>query len=223
MIKSMPECEEALRKLLGENEQLIWCGKPRQGFIFRASDIFKSLIALAMFVSSVFLLCFYLSSAYLLPFVFYLGGFTFVAMSSYWLLGRFFEKRNFRKKTCYGISSEHIFISFGSNTKKIKSFPLRFAIPEIPSQVVAIKDLPKIQLIPYMELCFETTIKESEKYSTIAFGLPPAYKSIVGDRGGRPAIIVETEFREIEEGKKVYEILMELRSNLQKVEPGLGP
>lgn len=208
----MKTCKELLERQLWQNETLLWCGKPRQGIIFRGSDIIEIPVSAATFGFISYWLYLVVTGPYPMPFIFYMAGIIFFMFSSYSLLGRFYTDRNFRKRICYGVTTERILIDYGSPYNRFRSFSAKMAIPDIPTQSFQIKELPKIELNMHKNL----------EYGTITFGLPFAYSSSwgLGIRGGGSAVLVKTEFSEIDEPEKVYELLIKMKSNLiTKVEP----
>jgi hypothetical protein len=198
----MRKCKEIIENLVSPDEKLVWCGKPRQGIIFRMSDIIMIPLSGVFFGFSVFWLHMVLTAAYPPPGIFYFVGSAFLFISSYNLFGRFFADRSFRRRTCYGITSNRVIIDYGSPYKTFRTLSKYVAIPNIPTQSFEISELPKIELRK----------RENLPYGTICFGLPPAYKSWWGGRGGGSAVVVETEFNEIENPVQVYELLTKIKS-----------
>lgn len=197
-------CEEIINKHVEPGEALIWFGKPRQGIMFKTSDFFEIPLLAVSFGFGAFWLYKVVTSLYPTPATFYLVGGAFVFAYGYSFFGRFIADRNFRKRVCYGITSKRIIIDYQSPDKAFRSFSTKVAIPDIPTQGFAIASLPKIEVIK----------KEGSPYGTIKFGLPPAYSSLLGGRTGGSAVVVETEFRAIEEYQKAYDLLITMRSDM---------
>src|SRR4051812_45211669 len=91
-----------IRQQLGSREKLLWYGQPRQGIVFRASDVLFipfSLIwgGFALFWETSVLV----AGA---PFFFAFWGIPFVLAGLYMIFGRFFVEARMRQHTSYGVT-----------------------------------------------------------------------------------------------------------------------
>jgi hypothetical protein len=120
---------------LGQGEDLLWSGKPRQGLLFRKSDalfipIGLFFIAFAVFWTVTTLEIVSASSTQAhLPFfvtlIFPLFGFVFICFGLYMTVGRFMHDAWARRNTVYGITNRRALIRSGIFRSQLKSFHLR--------------------------------------------------------------------------------------------------
>lgn len=122
-----------LSQQLDAGEKLLWSGRPRQGILFRSSDIF--LIPFSLMWGGFFI--FWEGAALFatsrpnsntpdfIRFAFPLWGLPFVAMGLYLIFGRFFADRAQRAKTTYGITDRRVIIRSGIFSRTTKSLNLR--------------------------------------------------------------------------------------------------
>jgi hypothetical protein len=124
---------------LSPGEKLLWSGKPRDGFMFRASDIFTIPFSLfflgfaafwTLAVGSGILESYSRGEAPLFAFIFPLCGIPFVAMGLYILLGRFWVEKALRARTSYGVTNERAIIVSGLFSRTVKSLNLS-ALPDV--------------------------------------------------------------------------------------------
>lgn len=118
-----PEIEQELRPHLDGDEKLLWTGRPKQGIVFRSSDIF--LIPFTLFWGG---FAFFWEGAVLTkgaPLDFNLVGILFVVIGIYMIIGRFFVDATRRKNTIYGITSQRVMIRSGIFSKTVESHPVR--------------------------------------------------------------------------------------------------
>jgi len=124
--------ELIIKNELSENEQLIWAGQPKQGIVFRSSDIFMIPFSImwggfAIFWEITALLT--TSKAKDAPFffdiIFPLFGLPFVIIGLYLIFGRFIVDAKRREKTYYGLTDKRIIIISGIFSQKVKSMNLR--------------------------------------------------------------------------------------------------
>ena len=111
-----------LEKQLFPNERLLWAGQPKQGIVFRGSDLF--LIPFSLLWAA---FAFYWEwTAYTsgAPLFFLMFGGVFVVVGIYVVLGRFFVDAFVRSKTYYGISNNRILIATKFLTLTMKSLNL---------------------------------------------------------------------------------------------------
>ncbi len=120
----MVNISTALRPALGSGERLLWSGQPRQGVVFRSSEIFMTPFAL-MWGGFAFFWEWQVIQAPKTPAFFVLWGIPFVLIGIYLIVGRFFVEAKQRERTYYGVTNERIIIVSGLFSRKIKSLNLR--------------------------------------------------------------------------------------------------
>lgn len=119
---------------LGSGEKLLWSGKPRDGLIFRTSDIFAIPFSIFFCGFSIFWM---VGASYAVSagaskgevpafaYIFPLFGVPFVAAGLYMLLGRFWVEKAQRAQTAYGVTDERVIIISGLFSRTVKSLNLR--------------------------------------------------------------------------------------------------
>ena len=118
---------------LEPGEKLLWSGQPRQGIVFRGSDLF--LIPFSLLWGG-FAIFWEVAAVYgtsrsgnnapdFVRFVFPLFGLPFVAIGLYMIFGRFFTDSAQRRKTVYGITDQRVIIRSGLFRRTTKSLNLR--------------------------------------------------------------------------------------------------
>ncbi|MHC4062023.1 MAG: PH domain-containing protein [Planctomycetota bacterium] len=117
--------QEQIRQHLSEDEDLIWWGRPKQGILFRNSDIYMipfSLIwgGFALFWEATVLIEFFKDESNM-PIIFPLFGIPFVVMGIYLIAGRFWVDAKRREKTCYGLTDRRVLIITGIWSQTVKS------------------------------------------------------------------------------------------------------
>jgi hypothetical protein len=118
---------DELSSELSGNEHLIWTGKPKQGIVFRGSDIFIIPFSLIWSGFVVFWMTAMLVAA---PFPLGLFGIPFIAVGFYILVGRFFIDARKRSRTVYGVTNERILIRTGIFNLSTQSFYIK-NLPDI--------------------------------------------------------------------------------------------
>lgn len=108
---------------MDNDETLLWTGKPKQGIVFRSSDIFMIPFSLlwggfAIFWETTVIL----TDA---PFIMRLWGIPFVLVGLFMIFGRFFYDSASRKRTIYGITENRVIIKSGIFKKSIKSLNIK--------------------------------------------------------------------------------------------------
>jgi len=113
----------ALKSELGPSERLLWAGQPKQGFVFRASELFLTPFALLWcgFAISWEWRVFQAPNT---PVFFVLGGIPFVVIGLYLVFGRFLVESAQRTKTFYGVTNERVLIVSGLFRRNVKSLNL---------------------------------------------------------------------------------------------------
>ncbi len=115
--------EHTLKKELGPNESLLWCGVPRQGLCFRSSDAF--LIPFSLMWGGFAFFWEYLVLTSATPGFFALWGIPFVLMGIYLIAGRFFVDSYQRGRTYYGLTNERVLILRGILNRKVTTLSIR--------------------------------------------------------------------------------------------------
>lgn len=174
------DARSVLQNELNPNEQLLWAGRPRQGFLLRASDGLLIPFSL-MWGGFAFVWEFEVVTTDA-PFFFKLWGIPFVLVGCYFIFGRFFTDANQRAATIYGVTNERVIIVSGVFRRNVKSLNLRTLTDVSVSQ-------------------------RSDGSGTITFGqLPPFYWYAhgMGQSFGGPTV---PNFELIPDAKGVYETL----------------
>ena len=108
---------------LAAGERLLWSGQPKQGVIFRTSEVFMTPFALLWAGFAIFWEWSVIQSN--APAFFMLWGVPFVLIGLYLVFGRFIVEAQQRARTLYGVTNERVLIVSGLFTRKIKSLALR--------------------------------------------------------------------------------------------------
>jgi hypothetical protein len=106
---------------LSPGERLLWSGRPQQGVIFRANDIF--VIPFSLFWAG--FACVWTLAATVGGGCFGLFGLPFVAVGLYITVGRFYLDSLQRSRTIYALTNERLIILSGINHQHVKSISLR--------------------------------------------------------------------------------------------------
>ena len=114
--------QSELREHLNKDERLLWTGKPRDGVVFRGSDIFAIPFSLMWGGFAIFWVVMVAISASVFFAIF---GIPFVVIGLYFIFGRFWVDAKQRENTIYGITENRIIIKSGIFTKEIKSLNIR--------------------------------------------------------------------------------------------------
>ena len=99
----------ALRERIEPGERLLWSGRPRRGFMLRASDAFAIPFGLLWCCFAIFWEWSVVSSGRA-PWFFELWGVPFVAVGLYLVFGRFIADAYQRGRTVYGITDRRVVI-----------------------------------------------------------------------------------------------------------------
>lgn len=108
---------------LEAGEHLLWSGRPKQGVVFRGSDIF--MIPFTLLWCGIVVFWEYSAISGGPPLFFPLFGGVFVLIGLYMVFGRFVVDSVRRRKTFYGITNERIVIVSGLFQKNVKSLNVR--------------------------------------------------------------------------------------------------
>ena len=118
--------QELIRKELDFGETYIWSGRPKQGILFRGSDVFLIPFSLLWGGFAIFwevsVLAFPHKESGPSGIIFPLFGIPFVLIGLYMIFGRFIYDAKKRTKTCYGLTDQRVIILSG---RKVKSLNLR--------------------------------------------------------------------------------------------------
>jgi hypothetical protein len=119
---------ELISKELQRDEKLLWTGRPAQGVMFKANDLFMVPFSFMWGGFAVFWeYSVFTSDA---PIFFRLWGIPFVAIGLYMIFGRFFFEAKKRAETIYGLTDKRAIIISGLFSKKTTSINLK-NIPEV--------------------------------------------------------------------------------------------
>lgn len=122
------DAQQIVRRELDSGEKLIWAGIPKQGMVFRGSDIFLIPFSLVWGGFAIFWEIMALSipkeDSTAIAYVFPLFGIPFVIIGLYIIFGRFIFDAKKRAKPFYGLTDQRVIIVFGSFSKGVKSLNL---------------------------------------------------------------------------------------------------
>lgn len=117
---------------MDSGESLLWAGRPKSGFLLRASDAFLIPFSILWCGFAIFWMigasgALWASEGKATPinYIFPLFGLPFVIMGLYVVFGRFFVDKAQRARTTYGVSSERVIIKSGLFSITVKSLNLR--------------------------------------------------------------------------------------------------
>ncbi|MGR5361741.1 PH domain-containing protein [Vibrio barjaei] len=117
-----------IQQALEPREKLIWSGQPKQGIVFRRTDLF--LVPFSLFWCGFAIFWEFTAFNSGASVFFLLFGGVFVVIGLNFVLGRFFWDSSQRKKTFYGITNERIIIVDGFVQRNITSLNIH-ALPEV--------------------------------------------------------------------------------------------
>lgn len=122
------ETQSIIQRELDPDESLIWSGTPKQGAIFRGSDIFMIPFSLMWGGFAIFWEFMALKipneKAGVVSILFPLFGIPFVIIGLYIIFGRFIYDSKKRAKTFYGLTNQRVIIVSGLFSKSVKSLNL---------------------------------------------------------------------------------------------------
>ncbi len=163
------ETSHMLQKELMSGERLLWSGRPRQGLVLHAGDVFMIPFSLVWCGFAVFWT--YEATKGGAPPFFTIFGLGFVCVGLYFVFGRFIHDLIVRKKMTYGLTSSRILIKTDPGKllaldlkqlteinlveKKNKTGSIFFGSQQASNQLFAIADwsgksyrsIPKFELI----------------------------------------------------------------------------
>ena len=123
------DSQSIIQNELDSNEKLIWAGIPKQGTIFRRSDVFMIPFSLLWggFAISWEIVAIGMSSekAGAVSSVFPLFGIPLIIFCLYMIFGRFIYDSKKRTKTFYGLTDQRAIIVSGIFNKNVKSLSLK--------------------------------------------------------------------------------------------------
>lgn len=181
------EIKEELQHELGNDEKLLWTGKPKTGILFRSVDFFLIPFSViwggGVFVG-------FIAALVSKGTPWFLGFFLipFLAVACYIIFGRFLVDKKRREKTVYGITNNRIIIKSGIFSKSIKSMTIK-----------TITDI--------------TFDEKKDKTGDIAFG-PIYFKNQMalgfGGFGGKQL----SQFERIADARSVYNLIIDLQNKV---------
>lgn len=123
------DAQMIIQKELDFGERLLWAGTPKQGMIFRGSDVFMVPFSLLWGGFAIFweIMALQIPSekAGAVSIVFPLFGIPFVLVGLYLIFGRFIYDSMKRAKTFYGLTDQRAIIVSGLLSKGVKSLNLK--------------------------------------------------------------------------------------------------
>jgi hypothetical protein len=120
-----PVARAHIEPLLQDGEELLWCGRPWQGFRLVPMDIVRVPFSIMWGGFAIFWETMVLVGH--APLLFRLWGIPFVAVGLYIMIGRFFLDRARRRRTYYGLTSRRALIVRSSFGRSCASFHLATA------------------------------------------------------------------------------------------------
>lgn len=117
-----------LQRELDPGERLLWAGSPKQGIVFRASDLFMIPFSLLWGGFAIFWEVMVLQipkSSGADSIIFPIFGIPFVLFGLYLIFGRFIYDSKLREKTFYGLTDQRAVIISGMFRKGVKSLNLK--------------------------------------------------------------------------------------------------
>jgi hypothetical protein len=115
--------ELEIRNHLVSGEYIIWSGIPKQGVLFRPSDIYLIPFSLLWCGFAIFWEVIVLKEGALSCFA--LFGVPFILIGIYFVLGRFFVDAWLRAKTHYGLTNRRVIIVSGIISRTVESLNLK--------------------------------------------------------------------------------------------------
>ena len=181
---------QQIQAQLSPGESLLWWGRPRQGVVFRASDLFVIPFSLLWGGFAIYWAYgAYRSGA---PGVILLIGAAFVLIGVYIILGRFVVDTLTRRHTCYGVTDDRVLIVNGFPTTKTRSMGLS-------------------------TLTNVTFSSKPDHSGSIAFGSHHAMAEMVsGMHWPGTGEYHDTHFEMIENVKSVYDTIQQARRDLDQ-------
>jgi Bacterial PH domain len=173
---------DEIKSELSIDEELLWSGQPKQGVIFRNSDMLAIPFSLMWGGFAIFWESSVLTTN--APWFFKLWGIPFVLVGLYMIFGRFFFDAKQRSKSFYAVTSQRIIIVNGVFNRAVKSMNL--------------KTLADTSF-------FETKNNEG----TIIFGTASPFSAMLSGFSGWPGAAAQMapQFDSIQNAKQVYEII----------------
>lgn len=177
-----------VQKELTAGEHLMWSGRPKNGIVFRAKDVYMVPFSILWCGFAIHWTFSVMSSG--APLSFWIFGFVFVCVGLYFVFGRFIYDMIIRSRTYYGLTNQRVLIITGTN--KIKSIDLK-GIAEI------------------------NIAEKKDKSGTITFGSTQVESSwmSMGDWTGNLTRSIP-RFELIENVRQVFEMAREVQKKLQE-------
>ena len=123
--------QQAIQEELSSGERIVWAGTPKQGTLFRGSDIL--MIPFSLIWGGFAIFCEFLALTAVqeskntpdaIAIIFPLFGIPFVLVGLYLIFGGFICHAKKRSKTFYGVTNERAIIVSGIFSKSVKSLNL---------------------------------------------------------------------------------------------------
>lgn len=180
---------------LERGERLLWAGTPRQGIVFRASDLFQVPFSLLWAgFASFWNWSVWVSDA---PILFRLFGLPFLVVGAYVSVGRFWVDARRRARTTYGVTDRRVIIASGVVASALKSLDLQ-----------TLSDI--------------TLTERADGSGTITFG---AGNMLTGMYAGTPwpGMTQPPAFELIPDARRVYAIVRDAQTASRALRPNESP
>jgi len=176
---------------LGRGERLLWSGTPRQGVVFRPTDLFQVPFSLLWGGFALFWnVSVWATDA---PMFFRLFGLPFLAVGAYITVGRFWVDARRRARTSYGVTTERVLIASGAFSPSLKSLALR-----------TLSDV--------------TLTQRPDGSGTISFG-PAGFGASMYAGMAWPGVQQAPSFELVGDAKRVYDIIRDAQAAATRAAP----
>lgn len=119
----MNDIKRYFENRLKEDEQIIWCGKPKDGILVKHADLI--LIPMSVILMGFALIFDYVLIRYNAPFIFVSIGIVLTLTGIYFLFIRFYTDKARRKNIFYCLTTKRILMLSGRKHNNLKELPLR--------------------------------------------------------------------------------------------------
>jgi hypothetical protein len=182
------EGEQKIRNELRPKEQLLWCGQPYAGILFRWFDVPISIFGLIWTGGVVTGMVEGFQKGPPIALLFFIP---FILVGAFFLFGRFLFDAWLRSKTYYAISDQRAFILAGVFSQTVRSF--------------------------HLDTLSEITVTERRNgYGRIILGAVSPWEQWQAPSGMGPNPFAPSSFECVEGVRKIYEILSDARQHAKQ-------